>query len=193
MSPACRCGLDLAKPLSCLFEMCVDAETDPGRGISFGLIATSLNLLQHAVVLLGMGGQVLLDRSELRREQSIECEDERLHDSRDPPIAVSKRVNRDEMEMRHRSAYDDVLLRIARAQPLDHLAHQRNDLVGVGGLVRERPVRSGHSDRPRAPMPRALIPLEVARVEVEVEGMAVLAHSKVGSSAITPTWSIARA
>ena len=96
------------------------------------------------------------------------------------------------MEMRHRSAYDDVFLRIARAQPLDHLAHQRNDLVGIGGLVRERPVRGGDSDRPGAPMPRALIPLEVARVEVEVEDDPVR-PLEVGSSAITPTWSIARA
>jgi hypothetical protein len=45
-------------------------------------------------------------------------------------FAVLERVHRDDVQMRHRGADDEVRVEIARAQPARDLAHQRPDLLG---------------------------------------------------------------
>ena len=90
--------------------------------------------------------------------------------------------------------HDDVDLRSrSSGQRVDDLVHQRHDLVGVGAVVLERPVGPGDADRPGPPQARILVALEVAGVEVEIEDHAVRASRNDGSTAIVPTWSIARA
>ena len=77
------------------------------------------------------------------------------------------------VEVSHRRANDDMRLEVAATKPLNDLAHQRHETVGVRGLVRNPALGRGHEDRRLSPSPRGLVTLEPAGIEVEIEDHAV--------------------
>src|SRR5438445_6717210 len=62
---------DLPQPAVGLLDMGLDAEPDPGRGVTLGPVGAALNLLEGRIVSAGMTTEVLLDRDELRCEQTL--------------------------------------------------------------------------------------------------------------------------
>jgi hypothetical protein len=121
-----------------------------------------------------VAAEVLLDRHDLRRQQSPVGEHERLHDARDPAIAIAKRMGGDDVEMGHGGTDGDMSIHVAVLEPVDDLAHERRHLVGGRSEVRRRsPARAGDLDT-AAPVPaRILLPLEVTGIEVQVEDDAI--------------------
>ena len=98
----------------------------------------------------------------------------------------------DDVQVGHRGSHDDMRVEVAGFQPVDDLAHQSGNVVGVGCVVDDAGVAAGDADRAIAPLSGALVALEVAGVEVQIKNDSVF-QWKPGSRAITPTWSIARA
>ena len=171
--PAC-CLLDLLEPQAGLGEMGLNAENDPRRRVAVRLVTAPLDFLEYAVVVGRVLAEVLLDRGKLGREQALAGEDERLRNPRDAAVAVAERMNGHDVQMRHRRADDDMGVQVAVLEPVDHLSHQAGDLVGVGRLVEQRAAWAGHADRARPPAAGALVPLEVAGVEVQIEDDSVV-------------------
>jgi hypothetical protein len=120
-----------------------------------------------------MRGQVLLDRGELRGDDPVPGEDERLHDAGDAAVAVTEWMDRDDVEVRHSRADNDVRVEVALVQPVDDLVHERGDFHGVRPAVHDPAVAAGDADLHVAPPARALVALEATCVEVQVEDDAV--------------------
>jgi hypothetical protein len=112
--------------------------------------------------------------------QPLAHEHERLHDARDPTVAIAERMHRDEVQMGHRSADRDVHLNVSVIEPADDLAHELGHLLIRRSDVHRWPTpRAGQLDAtpaiparvhatPAIPA-RVLTLLEVARVEVQVQ------------------------
>jgi len=110
--------------------------------------------LQHAVVVGGVAAEVLLDGAELGREQSGAGEYERLHDAGYASVAVGERVDGHEVQMGHGGTHGDVGVEVFVVQPVDGLAHERRNIVGVGaGVGRGSAGWACDVDRAGAPEP----------------------------------------
>jgi hypothetical protein len=105
--------------------MRANTELDPRACIALGLVRAALHLHERLVGAARVPTEVLLDRDELRREQPFAGQDERLHDPRDPAVAVAERVDGDDMEVCQRRADDRVSVGVAVVQPVDDLADGR--------------------------------------------------------------------
>ncbi|HEX7292015.1 MAG TPA: hypothetical protein VF250_12890 [Conexibacter sp.] len=77
------------------------------------------------------------------------------------------------MEMSHRGSHGDMSIAISVLEPLDDFMHQPWYVSCVGRLVDDPTVSAGDTDRTCAPAARALVALEAAGVEVEVEDDAI--------------------
>ena len=99
---------DLVPTFACLLDVRGDAEAHPGGGVACWLVAAALHLRQHAVVVGGVAGEVLLDGAELGCEQSGTGEHERLHDAGYASVAAGERVDGHEVQMSHGGTHADV-------------------------------------------------------------------------------------
>jgi hypothetical protein len=147
-----------------------NAERDPWRGISLGLVATTLNLLEDRVVPAGALTEILLDRTELWRQEPIASEDERLRDSGDSSVSIAEWVDGNNVQVCHRSAHGHVDFTIAVLEPIDDFFHQAGHIFMRWSLVSRRTaVPARYVDRPLAPKAGPFVALEVAGVEMEIQ------------------------
>jgi hypothetical protein len=79
----------------------------------------------------------------------------------------------DDVQVSHHGSDDDMGGGVAALEPIRDLGHERWDLLGVGSLVQGSAVSGGDPDRIRTPAARALVPLELARFEMEIKNYPV--------------------
>src|SRR5207244_11463771 len=84
--------------------MGIDAELDPAGYIPRWIERRPLDLFKDRVVLPGVAPEIRLDGDKLRAQQSFLCPDHGLHDARQPSVSISKRMDGDDVQVRHRRA-----------------------------------------------------------------------------------------
>jgi len=133
-----------------------------------------LSSLKRRVVGRGVTREVLLDRDELGGQQPAASKDERLDDPRDAAVAIPEGVYRDDMQMGHRRADDEVRIWITVLEPADDLAHECWNFLGLRTDIRRRSTPGvGDLNSALSVLARFLVLLEVAGVEVEIEHHAI--------------------
>src|SRR5580704_1222 len=143
--------------------MSLDAKPHPRCGVTLGLIAATLNILEDRVVVLGIAAEIFLDRDELWCKQPSTGEHQRLNDARDAAVAIAEWMHGDQMQMGHGGAHGHVCGEVLTAEPGDDLAHQpRHLLTGRPDVCRLAPSRSGDLDAVPTIATVVLVLLEVA-------------------------------
>ena len=91
--------------------MGIDAELDPAGYIPRWIERRALDLFKDRVVLPGVAPEIRLDGDKLRAQQSFLCQDQGLHDARQPSVSISKRMDGDDVQVRYRqpARYDDMV------------------------------------------------------------------------------------
>ena len=101
-------------------------EAHPRQRVALGLPGAGSDLSQNRVVGGSVSAQELLDAAELRGDDAVSREHERLQNPSHPAIAVAERVNHDQVQMRHGCPYEGRFF-LARL-----LTQQRRQLADEG-------------------------------------------------------------
>ena len=125
--------------------------------------------LKRGVVGAGVIAEIFLDRPKLRGHEALAGKDERLDDPGDASVAIAERMNRDDVQMRHRGPDDYVRVQITVLEPVDHLSHKGRRVCRGRSLVDQPPIVACNPDRTGTPQTGVRLTLEVARVEVQVK------------------------
>lgn len=149
-----------------------EAEPDPGGGITLRL-PRGTDIAQGCVVLAGVvlvRAEPLLDARELGGEDALARQDQGVDGAGHPAVTVAPGVDGDKVEVRHGGPYEGRGVQVPFGEPVDELAHQFGDLLGVrGGVDRWTARTAGDPDAAGAVLAGAHVAVD-APGDHEVQG-----------------------